>query len=102
MQKYITKQEVQQLQNENRVVRLIDIRTVAEHEKQHIPGAVNIPADQLPEKLDVLKKDDMIVCICNYGKERSQQAAELLQNAGFENTFYLEGGTAGWCDEDKA
>jgi 3-mercaptopyruvate sulfurtransferase SseA len=43
---------------------------------------------------------DTIICICNHGKERSQKAAEMLYAAGFENTYYLTGGVAGWINEN--
>ena len=102
MKKPISKQDVQRKQKENRVVRLIDIRTAAEYEKKHVPGAINIPSEQLSDELGMFGKDDTMICICNYGKERGQQAAEFLCNAGFENTFYLEGGTAEWCNDDSS
>jgi rhodanese-related sulfurtransferase len=62
----------------------------------HIPYVVNIPSEKLQDVLTDFRKNDTIICVCNHGKERSKQAAELIYNAGFENTFYLEGGTSGW------
>ena len=59
----------------------------------------NIPAEELSNHLSSLEKNDTIICVCNHGKERSQQAAEMLYASGFENTFYLTGGTAAWLDE---
>jgi rhodanese-related sulfurtransferase len=79
---------------------MVDIRTLAEYEKQHIPKVMNIPAEDLKDNLIAFDKEDMIVCVCNHGKERSQGAAELLYNAGFKNTFYLAGGTAGWLQSE--
>jgi rhodanese-related sulfurtransferase len=99
MAKAITKQQVQETQSGQ--VRMIDIRSVEEYEKLHIPEARNIPAENLAQELPAFKEDDTIICICNYGKERSQEAAELLANAGFKNTFYLEGGTMGWNDQNS-
>ena len=99
MRKPITKQQAENLQQQNTVVKFIDIRSVAEFEKQHIPIAINIPAEELSNHLSSLEKDDTIICVCNHGKERSQQAAEMLYASGFENTFYLTGGTAAWLDE---
>ncbi len=96
MRKGITKQRVQELQNDTSALRLIDIRSVQEYEKLHVPEVINIPSEKLLDQFSAFKKEDTIICICNHGKERSQQAAELLFNAGFKNTFYLEGGTSGW------
>ena len=99
MRKPVSKQQVEQLQQQNIIVRLIDIRSPQEYEKQHIPVAVNIPSDELMNNISSFSKTDTIVCICNHGKERSQYAAETLYLSGFTNTFYLEGGTAGWFSE---
>ena len=63
------------------------------------PVAINIPAEELINQLSSFKKEDIIVCVCNHGKERSQQAAEMLHASGFGNTFYLTGGTAAWFAE---
>ena len=93
MPKAITKQHVEQMLSE---AKLVDIRTIEEYEKLHIPGVKNIPAENLSNELKTFNKEDIIVCICNHGQERSQQAAEFLYNAGFKNTFYLQGGTSGW------
>ena len=96
MRKAITKEQVQRLHDNHVRVKLIDIRSTAEHEKLHIPGALNIPSENLSKQLETFSKDETIVCICNHGKDRSQQAADLFSNAGFKNTYYLERGTAGW------
>ena len=92
----ITKQQVQEMQYGK--VKLIDIRSMDEYKTLHIPEVINIPAENLAGELGAFNKEDTIVCICNHGKERSQQAAELLHNAGFKNAFYLQGGTTGWYD----
>ena len=98
MSNLISKQRVEEMQNNK--IKLIDIRSVEEYEKLHIPEAINIPSENLGKELPALNTEDTIVCICNYGKERSQQAAEFLYNAGFKNTFYLQGGTLGWYDKE--
>jgi len=80
-------------------LKMIDIRTADEFNKLHIPVAENIEAADLESKLSSFSKSDTIVCVCNKGHERSQSAAAFLYNNGFENTFYLEGGTLGWFAE---
>lgn len=96
MRKTITKDQLLALQQSHTSIKLVDIRSPQKYEKLHIPCVVNIPSERLADELTTLSKEETIVCICNHGKERSQQAAELLYNTGFEKTFYLEGGTAGW------
>lgn len=99
MRNAITKEEIIQLESANKTVKLIDIRSAAEYSNQHVPGAINIPAEKLELNLSSFSNNNIIVCICNHGKERSQQAAEKLYTSGFYNTYYLTGGTAAWFDE---
>lgn len=96
MPKAITKQEITTLQEGPAALQLIDIRTPEEFERQHVPGSVNIPSDQLDGAATALDRSTTLVCICNKGHERSQRAAELLNNKGFEQAYYLEGGVADW------
>ena len=96
MPKAITKQQVQEMPGGK--IKLIDIRSMEEYKTLHIPEVINIPAESLAGELAAFNEEDTIVCICNHGKERSQEAAQLLYNAGFKNAFYLQGGTSGWYD----
>ena len=102
MQQAITKQQIEKLQQQNNSVKLIDIRTAAEFEKSHVPGAVNLPAETLENNSKNFAEGDTIVCICNKGLERSQQAAEAIASMGFTNVFYLEAGTFGWPESSSA
>jgi rhodanese-related sulfurtransferase len=99
MRNPISKKELCELANKKITVRLIDIRSTDEYKNKHVPDAINIPAEELQNNIDCFSKDDVIVCICNHGKERSQKAAEQLYNSGFINTHYLTGGIGGWYEE---
>jgi chromate transport protein ChrA/rhodanese-related sulfurtransferase len=98
MRKPITKSELTGFNDTNVIVNLVDIRSVGEYDALHIPGAINIPAEELETRQQSFTKNDTIICICNHGKERSQRAAEQLYNLGFQNTYYLAGGVAAWFD----
>lgn len=73
---------------------LIDIRTVAEWEKGHLPGAKH----SSPGKLILAKQDyattDNLVIYCNQDM-LSQLVVENLQNLGYK-AFVLKGGYAGY------
>ena len=99
MQQPITKQQIEELQQQNSTVKLIDIRPPAEYEKMHVPGSLNMPADTITENIAKLDTKDTIVCICTKGLERSQNAAEAISSMGFANVFYLEDGAVGWLAE---
>ena len=95
----ITKEQVEKLQQEKTSVKLIDIRRPEEYEKMHIPGAVNIPSETIDGNSTDFAPDDMIVCVCTKGLERSQNAAESFASRGLTNVYYLKEGTIGWFAE---
>ena len=55
-----------------------------------VPGAVNIPLDQIEAKLDKFKGKKSIIVFCLSGG-RSSQAHVILERNGFDNV--LNGGT---------
>ena len=62
----------------------VDVRTPEEYAGGHVPGAVNIPLDQVQNRLDEFK--DMpqpIVAYCRSGA-RSGMAASILKQNGIE------------------
>ncbi len=75
---------------------IIDIRTFEEYENCHIQGSINMEASTLMNSLVELTKYETIICVCNHGHKRSQQAADNLTSLGLSNIYYLEGGVEGW------
>jgi rhodanese-related sulfurtransferase len=77
--------------------RLIDVRTPAEFETVHIPGAYNVPLDTLKEHREEIARrlDEDVVLICRSG-QRASQAREALAAAGLPNLHLLEGGMQAW------
>lgn len=99
MPKPITKQQVEELQQQNSSVKLIDIRPAGEYEKMHVPGSVNMPTETIAESISKFSANDTIVCVCTKGLERSQNAAGTIAAMGFINVYYLEEGAVGWLAE---
>lgn len=69
---------------------LVDVRTAAEYEFLHLPGAINMPLGLLWLHLRRLPKDRSITLCCDTGN-RSEAAAHLLRAEGFDAHF-IEGG----------
>ncbi|MHC5033805.1 MAG: FAD-dependent oxidoreductase, partial [Planctomycetota bacterium] len=61
---------------------LLDVRTPAEVQAGTIPGAHNVPLDELRERLDELPKDKEILAFCQVGL-RSYIACRILKQCGF-------------------
>lgn len=74
---------------------LIDVRTKAEFDAGHIPGARLLPLDRLPESAASLDPQTEIVLICRSGN-RSMQAYRYLERLGFKHLCNLDGGMLDW------
>lgn len=63
---------------------IIDVRTPQEFSSGAIDGAVNIPVDELENRLDEVSGYNQIVVYCRSGA-RSTKAKTILDNAGYKN-----------------
>jgi rhodanese-related sulfurtransferase len=79
--------------------RVLDVRRPGEFEDGHVPGAVNIPLDELPRRIAELSDDAPLAIICA-GGYRSSAAASILARNGFRAELQsVTGGTAAWIRE---
>lgn len=63
--------------------RLVDVRTPREFAAGHIPGAINLPVQQLDKRMSELEpRGGALVLYCRSG-HRSGNAARILKSAGF-------------------
>jgi rhodanese-related sulfurtransferase len=76
----------------------VDVRSGAEFASGHIPGAVNIPMDQIEARLGDLGLNFPIVLVCQSDK-RARMTASLLEPCQRQITV-LEGGTKAWIEAD--
>lgn len=60
-------------------VQIVDIRRPLQFEQGHIPGALNIPMNELPQQVGEVEWEDEIVVTCPIGQS-SVQAAKLIQS----------------------
>jgi rhodanese-related sulfurtransferase len=77
---------------------VLDIRSLEEFEKGHLPGALHRPVDTRPGAIKDLAKEGPVVTICNKGGGRSERAAHILRDAGWKGARWLEGGYLGWVE----
>jgi len=76
---------------------VIDVRSASEYAAGHVPGAVNIPLEQMEGRLADLEAGRQILLVCQSGM-RARLAAGMLAPCG-KNVAVLEGGTAAWMKE---
>jgi phage shock protein E len=62
---------------------IVDVRSPGEFMGGHVVGSINIPLQQIPNRLEEFKKMKNIVLCCASGG-RSGQATMLLQQNGIE------------------
>ena len=72
-------------------VMLLDVRTAEEFSFGSLPGAVNIPLDDLRERMQELPKDKEIIVFCAVGL-RGYLAQRILRGHGFTAVRNLIGG----------
>ncbi len=77
---------------------IVDVRGQSEYADEHIVGARNIPLGFLPQQLDELSKEHLIVTQCASGY-RSQIAASLLRAYGYNQVLSLNEPLDVWSQE---
>ena len=70
---------------------VLDVRTATEYAAGHIRGAVNIPVDELRDRLNELPADQDIAIHCKSGF-RGHLAARILRQRGFDKVTNVTGG----------
>lgn len=74
---------------------VLDVRSVDEFVSGHVPGAVNIPHDQVAARLAEVPKDREVVLYCRSGR-RAALAADVLAASGYARLAHLEGDMPAW------
>jgi rhodanese-related sulfurtransferase len=76
---------------------VLDVRTPSEFAAGHVPGALNIPHDQVEARIGELEsaRNQEIVVYCRSGR-RSAIALDILRSRGFTRLSHLEGDWQAW------
>jgi rhodanese-related sulfurtransferase len=95
MTKTITREQIKQKLDANEPITLVEALPVRYYNDAHLPGAINIPHDEIREKAPKMlpDKDALIVVYCASTECRNSQiATNLLQQMGYDNAHeYVEG-----------
>ena len=78
---------------------LVDVRTQGEFDRGTIPGAINVPVDEIRERAQEFQGKNLLVT-CQVG-QRGHTASLLLKSLGF-NPVNLDGGYLLWSNSPAA
>ncbi len=98
--KAVTSQILTNLVNRDEGV-VIDIRALADFNKGHIQGSLNIPLSKIKENTKDLEKYKArpIIMVCTNGIQVAG-ACDALRKAGFEQVYKLTGGMTSWVGDN--
>lgn len=93
----IDAKEVKQAIDNNEKCVVLDVRTPGEFASGKIKGAINLPLDQIPNRIEqtIPDKNTKIYVYCRSGA-RSAQASAYMLSQGYTNIFNMQHGLIGW------
>jgi phage shock protein E len=93
----ITADEVKKAIDNNEEFVLLDVRTTGEYARGKIAGSINLPVDEVPEKIEKLipDKDKTIYVYCLSGS-RSVFALAIMEKIGYKNIYDMTNGLLAW------
>ena len=97
--KQITQVEAMQMMEDEPDCVIVDVRRPDEFNEGHIPGAINIPNEEITDSMPpaLPDKNQMILIYCRSGN-RSKEAAQKLADMGYTNVYEF-GGINTWEGE---
>lgn len=96
--KQMTATELQAMLTSGITPVLIDVREDNELVHGMIDGAIHIPMNDVPGRMEEFApyKDKSVVLICRSGK-RSAQVGQFMEHVGFTDVINLDGGMNSWA-----
>jgi rhodanese-related sulfurtransferase len=91
----ITPREFLALESNDAAWRLLDVREPWEIEIASVPGTVNIPMAEIPDRIGELDSTAPIAVLCHSGI-RSARVAAFLTGRGFVRVANIAGGIDAW------
>lgn len=92
--KNISTNEAKQLYQQPGYI-LLDVRTPAEISERSIAGSLNIPLQEIEQRLSEIPQDKKLLVICRSGN-RSRQAIQILSKHGYKELYNVDGGISSW------
>ncbi|MGB7999536.1 MAG: rhodanese-like domain-containing protein [Anaerobacillus sp.] len=97
--KDVTPTEVNNMLKENKSISIVDVRGPEEVAEGKIPGAYNLPVNELQGRMNELDKDIEHIIVCQSGG-RSSMASMVLKSNGY-SVLNMTGGMLEWTGEKE-
>ncbi|RYL88455.1 rhodanese-like domain-containing protein [Sporolactobacillus sp. Y61] len=94
MYEELTPEEVERLVRNHTPLSIIDVREPFEFAGGHIPGAINISVNEIPNRIGEINKEQEHIMVCQSGN-RSDVASAILSANGFK-VKNMAGGMMNW------
>lgn len=92
---------LRRLHENNKGIIVIDVRSEAEYNEKHIPFAIHLPLERIESGTIDLDLQKIIVTACGKGGGRSEKAAKHIRENYIAESYFLEGGTFGWFENEN-
>jgi phage shock protein E len=94
----VTPDQAEQLLKSNKNIVVLDVRSAAEFQGGHIPGAQNLDffAPDFREKLAALDRSKTYLVHCAAGNRSSKACSAMEQQANFGDVYHMKEGFKAW------
>jgi len=75
--------------------RVIDVRSPAEYAAGHIPGALNLPFEEIAERIVEVDTPNGVALYCMVGP-RARKGEAALHSSGYTKILHIQGGLSAW------
>jgi phage shock protein E len=84
---FLLKKNIKTMKNILESATMLDVRTPDEYSGSHYPNAINIPLNEVPQRIHEIKQlKQPIVAYCRSGN-RSEMAVSILKQSGLTNVY---------------
>jgi rhodanese-related sulfurtransferase len=92
----LTPEEAQQILQDEPDLRLLDVRTAAEHAMHRLPDSLLVPIQEIQDRVGELDPDARWFVYCEHGRRSVMVCEFLTGQLGFNDVTNLQGGMAHW------
>jgi len=97
----ITREQLNQKLESGRPFRLVEALSAEQYRQGHLPGAVNLPPDQVEQSAASLlpeKQQEVVVYCASSTCNASENVARELTEMGYQNVLRYVGGKQDWME----